>query len=67
MLNLSLLIVKDKEARMTRIELEYKHDKLPLEVKKSMSGYVVNVVNNLISSMLGTRFDEITSRPMLHL
>ncbi|MBP6259960.1 MAG: insulinase family protein [Paludibacter sp.] len=57
-----IAIVKDKEARMTRIELEYKHDKLPLEVKKSMSGYVVNVVNNLISSMLGTRFDEITQQ-----
>ncbi|MCE5331226.1 MAG: insulinase family protein [Bacteroidales bacterium] len=53
-------LVKDKEARMTRIELEYKQDKLPVEVKKSMSGYVVNVANNLISTMLGNRFDEIT-------
>lgn len=55
-------LVKDKEARMTRIELEYKHDKLPVEVKKSMSGYVVNVANNLISTMLGNRFDEITQQ-----
>jgi len=28
-----IALVKDKEARMTRIELEYKHDKLPVEVK----------------------------------
>ncbi|MGB4413957.1 MAG: insulinase family protein [Paludibacter sp.] len=57
-----IALVKDKEARMTRIELEYKHDKLPVEVKKSMSGYVVNVANNLISTMLGNRFDEITQQ-----
>lgn len=55
-------IVKDKEARMTRIELEYKHDKLPAEVKKSMGGYVMNLMNNLISMMLGNRFDEITQQ-----
>ena len=54
--------MKDKEARMTRIELEYKHDKMPLEVKKSMGGYVVNLVNNLISTMLGNRFEEITQQ-----
>ncbi len=57
-----IAIVKDNEARMTRIELEYKHDKLPLEVKKSMPGYVVNVANSLISTMLGNRFDEITQQ-----
>lgn len=55
-------LVKDKEARMTRIELEYKHDKLPVEIKKSMAGYAVGVANNLISTMLGNRFDEITQQ-----
>lgn len=57
-----VVMVKDKEARMTRIELEYKHDKMPAEIKKSINGYVVDVANNLISTMLGNRFDEITQQ-----
>src|ERR1035437_6013923 len=55
-------VVKDPEARMTRIELEYKHKKLPDEVKLSMNGYVISTVNSLISTMIGNRFDEITQQ-----
>jgi len=55
-------IVTDPEARMTRIELEYKHDVLPTEVKLSNIGYVFNVSNSLISTMIGNRFDEITQQ-----
>jgi len=55
-------VVKDKEARMTRIELEYKHDKLPDAVKLSMNGYAFNTINSLISTMIGNRFDEITQQ-----
>ena len=55
-------VVKDKEARMTRIELEYKHDKLPDAVKLSMSGYAFSTINELISSMMANRFEEITQQ-----
>ena len=55
-------VVKDKEARMTRIELEYKHDKLPDNVKLSMNGYAFNTINGLISTMIGNRFEEITQQ-----
>jgi zinc protease len=55
-------VVKDKEARMTRIELEYKHDKLPDAVKLSMNGYAFSTINELISSMIGNRFEEITQQ-----
>lgn len=55
-------IVKDAEARMTRIELEYKHDVLPDEVKLSMQGYGLSLINSLISTMIATRFDEITQQ-----
>ncbi|MDR3652561.1 MAG: insulinase family protein [Paludibacter sp.] len=55
-------IVKDKEARVTRIELEYKHKKLPDEVKLSMNGYAFSTLNNLISLMMGYRFEEITQQ-----
>ncbi|NDP20119.1 MAG: insulinase family protein [Paludibacter sp.] len=55
-------IVKDPEARTTRIELEYKHDVLPTEVKLSANGYAFGVLNSLISTMIGNRFDEITQQ-----
>lgn len=55
-------IVTDPEARTTRIELEYKHDVLPTEVKLSVHGYALGVVNSLISTMIGNRFDEITQQ-----
>ncbi len=56
-------LVKDPEARSTRIELEYKHNNLPPEIKSSINGYVVGVVNSLISTMIGNRFDEIKQQP----
>jgi len=55
-------VVKDPEAAMTRIELEYKHDVLPTEVKLSMTGYAFGITNSLISAMIGNRFDEITQQ-----
>ena len=55
-------VVKDKEARMTRIELEYKHDKLPDNIKLSMNGYAFNTINGLIATMIGNRFEEITQQ-----
>lgn len=55
-------IVKDPEARLTRIELEYKHDKMSPEVLQSLQGYGIGVVNSLISQILGYRFEEITQK-----
>ncbi len=57
-----IAVVKDPEARMTRIELEYKHDVLPDAVKTSMAGYMKGVIDNLISTMMGYRIDEITKQ-----
>ena len=57
-----IAVVKDKEARMTRINLEYKHKKLPDEVKLSMRGYAYNTLNSLIATMIGNRFQEITQQ-----
>ena len=54
--------VRDREARFTRIELEYKHDKLPPQIQESMAGYMMNVVNRIVSSVMGYRFEEITQR-----
>ncbi len=54
--------VTDAEARFTRIELEYKHDKMPDELKLSMAGYAQGLANNLVSAMMGERFQEITQQ-----
>ncbi|OIP85056.1 MAG: hypothetical protein AUK44_00645 [Porphyromonadaceae bacterium CG2_30_38_12] len=55
-------IVKDAEARMTRIELEYKQNIMPAEMKLSINGYAVGVVNQLISTMMSNRFQEIVQQ-----
>ena len=53
-------IVTDPEATQTQMEVEYKKDKLPKEVSLAMPGYVMNLANSLISSVLSERFEEIT-------
>lgn len=55
-------IVTDPEARMTRIELEYKHDKMPKDMQLSVAGYAIGVINSLVYRMMSERFDEITNQ-----
>ncbi|MBV5343835.1 insulinase family protein, partial [bacterium] len=54
--------VKDPEAKYTRIDLEFKHDAMPAEMKLSINGYMVGVINQLISTMMANRFEEITQQ-----
>lgn len=53
-------IVTDPEATQTQISIDFKKDKLPKEVQLSMAGYVLGTVNNIISSIMNERFEEIT-------
>lgn len=53
-------LVKDPEAKNTRIGVEFKHNKLPDAAKESMQGYGMNVINNIISTIVNYRFDEIS-------
>ncbi len=55
-------IVKDKEARMTRIELEYKHEVMPDEIKSTLAGYMTGLLNSVVSTIMGYRFEEITQQ-----
>lgn len=55
-------IVKDREAAYTRIELEYKKEKLPSEFMLSVSGYGFSILNNLISQIVNYRLEEITQQ-----
>ena len=56
-------IVTDKEAPNARIELEYKHEPMPDALKVSMGGYVADLMSNLVSTIMGYRFDELTQKP----
>ena len=51
--------VTDPEAQVTRLELEYKHPKLPAEVALSANGYLMSVLHSLVATMLNNRFEEI--------
>lgn len=51
--------VTDPEAQVTRLELEYKHPKLPAEVALSANGYLISVLHSLVATMLNNRFEEI--------
>ncbi len=56
-------IVQDKEAMSTKIDILYKHNKLPIDEKLSVKGFEISTINDLISSMIEERFDEITQQP----
>lgn len=56
-------IVLDPEAQNTRIELEYKHAQLPVELQNTDQAYLLSMVNGLISDMLDNRFSELALDP----
>ncbi|MDR1543936.1 MAG: insulinase family protein [Prevotellaceae bacterium] len=56
-------IVTDKEAQNARISLEYKQLAQPDSVRLSYNGYVKMLADNLISTILSYRFDELTQNP----
>ena len=56
-------IVLDKEAQQSRIELNFKHDPMPEAIRTSTMAYFVHVVNNLMSSIIDERFDELSQNP----
>ncbi len=56
-------IASDPEATRTNLMIFYKHEPLPDEIKQSQTGFVINYVMNVASSMISDRFDEITQKP----
>ena len=56
-------IVQDAEAQQTRIEMEFKHEPLSPEYRLSVEGYNMGILNRLVSSIMGYRFEEITAKP----
>ncbi len=56
-------VVKDKETQTTNIEIHFKKDKLPQELQGTDASYTMDIIQNLIFRMLGTRFYELTQDP----
>ena len=56
-------IALDPEARTTRIELEYKHNQLPIEFQNTDQAYLLSLVREFICNMLDLRLYELTSKP----
>lgn len=53
-------VVTDPEASGTRIQIQFKKDKLPKEVSLSMAGYMQGVMNRIIASVMNERFEEMS-------
>ena len=56
-------IVRDKEAQNTRIELEFKKDKLSREIRGTDFAYLQSELLDLICEMLNNRFRELSMDP----
>ncbi len=56
-------IATDPEAQQTRISIEYLREQLPDMVRGTEVEYSLNIVHNLISSMLSKRFNELAMQP----
>jgi zinc protease len=56
-------IVTDPEASNAAIIVRYKHDPMPDSIKKTMMGYVANLTNSLISTMINNRFKDLAQQP----
>ncbi len=56
-------IVKDKETQYTRIRVDFKKNKLPQQFQGTDMAYMVDIMNNLVSTMLNNRFQELAMDP----
>ncbi len=56
-------IVKDKETQYTRIRINFKKDKLPEQFQGTDVAYMVGIANDLVSTMLNNRFEELVIDP----
>ena len=56
-------IVRDKEAQYTRIELEFKKDKLPKPVRGTNVSYLQSLAIELVCDMFNNRLSELAMKP----
>ena len=56
-------IALDPETKTTRIELEYKHNQLPVELQNTDQAYLLALVRKMICKMLNIRLYELANKP----
>ena len=56
-------IVRDKEAQYTRIELEFKKDQLPKELRGTNVDYLQTIAIELVCDMFNNRLSELAMKP----
>ena len=56
-------IVRDKEAQYTRIELEFKKDQLPKELRGTNIDYLQTIAIELVCDMFNNRLSELSMKP----
>ena len=56
-------IVRDKEAQYTRIELEFKKDQLPKELRGTNVDYLQSLAIELVCDMFNNRLSELAMKP----
>ena len=57
------VIEKDKELRQPSISMYFKHEPVPVEVRNTQVGVVMDLATNLISFMLNARLEELSQKP----
>ena len=57
------VIDKDKELNRASISLYFKHDPLPLEMRNTQVGVVMNLGTSMVCSMLNARLEELAQKP----
>jgi zinc protease len=55
-------IATDKEAMATRISFEYLHEQIPEQLEGTDMAYIMDIIHDLIASMLNQRFADLTLR-----
>lgn len=56
-------VASDPEASTTQLMLMYKHDVLPVELRGSAVGSIMDYMNSVITNMLSSRLSEISQKP----
>ena len=56
-------IGQDKEQSSTQVQLMFKRDAMPKEMKGDLSYMVMDYVSHMITSMLNTRLEDMSSKP----
>lgn len=56
-------IATDPEVTSTTVQLNYKHDVMPMEMKNTMAGVIINYMQAVVSQMLNERLAEYAMKP----